>query len=115
LFLAASAAPAAHRVAEALAGACDLCHHDAPAGTAIVAACDGPCRDPGHHHHHPHHDEQRCPTCQSAVSAVALFARTPLIAQSPARIAAAPAALLLPRNHDVRIAPARAPPAARTA
>jgi len=29
----------------------------------LVAACDGPCGDPSHHHHGPRHDHNKCPAC----------------------------------------------------
>ncbi len=115
-YLAASAAPTAHRVLEELASACEICLHAPPPETAIVADCDGPCQDPSHHHHHPRHDEQRCPTCQSAGAPTALlFSRIVLIAAAGAGRMRAPPALPPAPNHDIRISPARGPPAARNA
>jgi hypothetical protein len=106
----------AHRVLEELASACQVCDLAPPPETALVADCDGPCHDPTHHHHHPHHDEQRCPTCQSAGATPALlFNRIVLIATAGAGRMRAPPALPPAQNHDIRLSPARGPPAARIA
>jgi hypothetical protein len=92
-------------------GRCAACH-DRLGGGAPSIGCRGSCNDPTHHHH-PGHDGSACPTCRLSHSL------KPFPAQAAVRVLAPsasplqrPAVPVRPSAADIRLAPARAPPAA---
>jgi len=53
--------PYAHLAFHEHEARCEACPR--PDLPVIVAGCEGPCGDPGHHHHEPGDRQHHCPAC----------------------------------------------------
>ena len=110
LYAASALMPAVHEVLHSFQGACEACLPAAADGPVPLAACDGPCGDPTHHHH-PLHHRQHCVTCQWGYAFHSLAPASLSAGSGTSPETLAPAGSQQPTSAaDVRIAAARAPP-----